>query len=131
MHSLVRPHLSLAVFSITRIQKHSLASNPQQLLSPYFCIFVMGRISLPVLVLASLSLVRAITSPSPDLDTNGGSQGSQCPAVWSQISTELTPVFLGPDGQCTDLARAAIRFAFHDSGKYGYFGTNHEMRPAY
>ena len=47
----------------------------------------------------------------------GQPHNSQCPAIWNQISTELTPIFLGSDGQCTDLARAAIRFAFHDSGK--------------
>lgn len=37
----------------------------------------------------------------------------QCPAVWSQISTQLTAQFLA-DGQCTDAARAAIRSSFHD-----------------
>ncbi|KAF1844860.1 class II peroxidase [Cucurbitaria berberidis CBS 394.84] len=36
-----------------------------------------------------------------------------CPAVWSEISTNLTAQFLA-DGQCTDAARAAIRSAFHD-----------------
>jgi hypothetical protein len=36
-----------------------------------------------------------------------------CPAVWSQISTQLTAQFLA-DGQCTDAARAAIRSSFHD-----------------
>ena len=39
--------------------------------------------------------------------------GGECPAVWSQISTQLTAQFLA-DGQCTDAARAAIRSSFHD-----------------
>lgn len=40
-------------------------------------------------------------------------QESECPAVWSEISTILTAQFLS-DGQCTDAARAAIRASFHD-----------------
>ncbi|THZ32455.1 heme peroxidase [Aureobasidium pullulans] len=47
---------------------------------------------------------------------DGGSGG--CPAIWTSISSDLTSSFLGSDGQCTDLARAAIRFAFHDAGPY-------------
>lgn len=38
---------------------------------------------------------------------------AECPAVWTQISSQLTEQFLA-DGQCTDAARAAIRSAFHD-----------------
>ena len=41
-----------------------------------------------------------------------------CPAIWTTISKDLTTSFLGSDGQCTDLARAAIRFAFHDAGAF-------------
>jgi hypothetical protein len=37
-----------------------------------------------------------------------------CPPVWSNISQELTGLFLGSDGQCTDAARASIRGVFHD-----------------
>lgn len=40
-------------------------------------------------------------------------ESEECPAVWSQISTQLTAQFLA-DGQCTDAARAAIRSSFHD-----------------
>lgn len=36
-----------------------------------------------------------------------------CPAIWSTISKDLVGQFLS-DGQCNDLARAAIRIAFHD-----------------
>lgn len=42
--------------------------------------------------------------------------GGACPAVWTQVSAALTKMFLGSDGQCTDLARAAIRASFHDCG---------------
>jgi hypothetical protein len=40
-------------------------------------------------------------------------QSAECPAVWTQISAQLTEQFLA-DGQCTDAARAAIRSSFHD-----------------
>ena len=41
-----------------------------------------------------------------------------CPAIYSTLSADLTTSFLGSDGRCTDLARAAIRFAFHDAGTF-------------
>ncbi|KAI4847626.1 heme peroxidase [Aureobasidium sp. EXF-8845] len=40
-----------------------------------------------------------------------------CPAIWSTIASDLSQSFIGPNG-CTDLARGAIRFAFHDAGSY-------------
>jgi len=52
--------------------------------------------------------------PNTLIARRGGSSG--CPAIWNTISSDLTTSFLGSDGQCTDLARAAIRFAFHDAG---------------
>lgn len=39
-----------------------------------------------------------------------------CPAIWSTIASDLSKSFIGSNG-CTDLARGAIRFAFHDSGE--------------
>jgi manganese peroxidase len=36
-----------------------------------------------------------------------------CPAVWSDVSSELTSMFSGI-ASCTDDAMAAIRLAFHD-----------------
>ncbi|KAI0380169.1 putative class II peroxidase [Hypomontagnella monticulosa] len=39
---------------------------------------------------------------------------AQCPAVWTDVATDLGTTFLGSDGKCTDDARAAIRLAFHD-----------------
>lgn len=47
------------------------------------------------------------------LNPGNGATPASCPAVWNNISTTLTGVFLA-DGQCTDAARAAIRAAFHD-----------------
>jgi len=38
-----------------------------------------------------------------------------CPAIWSTIASDLSQSFIGSNG-CTDLARGAIRFAFHDAG---------------
>jgi len=46
---------------------------------------------------------------------SGGSGG--CPAVWNDISNDLTKLFLS-NGQCNDDARAAIRAAFHDCGTW-------------
>jgi hypothetical protein len=42
-----------------------------------------------------------------------------CPAIWSTIASDLSQSFIGPNG-CTDLARGAIRFAFHDAGMKHY-----------
>lgn len=63
----------------------------------------------------SSSLKNAITSMPNILVRKDG--GGSCPAIWTNISASLTPYFLGSDGQCTDMARAAIRFAFHDAGE--------------
>ena len=41
-----------------------------------------------------------------------------CPAIYFTLSADLTNTFLGPNGLCTDAARAAIRFAFHDAGSF-------------
>ncbi|THX67630.1 heme peroxidase [Aureobasidium pullulans] len=40
-----------------------------------------------------------------------------CPAIWSTVASDLSQSFIGSNG-CTDLARGAIRFAFHDSASY-------------
>lgn len=45
------------------------------------------------------------------------SSGSGCPAVWSTISQDLTSSFVS-GGECTDIARGAIRFAFHDAATF-------------
>lgn len=71
-------------------------------------ISTMSTMSLRSLALVGLSCVGATPYTR--------SISATCPAIWTQISSELTPVFRGFDGQCTDLARAAIRFAFHDAG---------------
>ena len=76
------------------------------------------------IALSSITLVQALTFPNlseaksaiATLFKRDG--GATCPAVWSTISKDLTTSFLGSNGQCTDLARAAIRFAFHDSGTF-------------
>jgi hypothetical protein len=41
----------------------------------------------------------------------------QCPPIWKKISSDLTPMFT-ENGQCNDLARGAIRAAFHDCGAW-------------
>ncbi|KAF1355586.1 heme peroxidase [Delphinella strobiligena] len=70
---------------------------------------------LPYLVLVGLSCVGATPYAR---SVSASPRDGTCPAIWTQISSQLTSEFRGTDGQCTDLARAAIRFAFHDSGVY-------------
>ncbi|KAI2618733.1 class II peroxidase [Hypoxylon sp. NC1633] len=43
-----------------------------------------------------------------------GLSRAQCPAVWTDVATDLKTSFVGSDGTCTDDARAAIRLSFHD-----------------
>jgi len=53
-----------------------------------------------------------------DGNVGAGAGGSKtCPSIWTAISKDLTTAFVS-GGQCTDLARAAIRFAFHDAGTF-------------
>lgn len=91
------------------------------------------------IVLSSLAVVDAFAFPSSLADVSSSVKdaiasapkvfarkgGSTCPAIWTTISSELTKVFLGSDGQCTDLARAAIRFSFHDAGKIASSQVDH------
>lgn len=73
----------------------------------------MPTMFLPYLVLVGLSCVGATPYAR---SVSASPRDGTCPAIWTQISSQLTSEFRGTDGQCTDLARAAIRFAFHDSG---------------
>ena len=71
----------------------------------------------PLALAAFASSVQAIAWPQAtesisDL-LDGLKPRGQCPAVWSQISKDLTGMFLS-GGQCNDDARAAIRAVFHD-----------------
>ncbi|KAH6629683.1 heme peroxidase [Boeremia exigua] len=76
------------------------------------------------------SSAAAISFPNlPDISSlvvrkNGGGSGSgsgsdpgSCPAVWNQISRDLTAKFL-TRGECNPDARAAIRAVFHDCGAW-------------
>jgi len=71
-------------------------------------------ISNPVALFALASTASAISFPSfPSLSLLRRSNGTACPAVWTQISQDLTNLFL-TDAQCNNDARAAIRAVFHD-----------------
>jgi manganese peroxidase len=56
-----------------------------------------------------------LTGQQTESTTSG--DRSSCPAVWSTISSDLTTSFVS-GGQCTDMARAAIRYAFHDAATF-------------
>lgn len=68
-------------------------------------------------VLLLVSSAAAISLPNfPDISLIFARRnGNKCPAVWAQISRDLTAKFLS-GGQCNPDARAAIRAVFHDCG---------------
>jgi hypothetical protein len=80
------------------------------------------------------SAATAFSLPNPSAIThlfarqNGGTQAGGrggCPQIWSEISRDLSQMFLTADGQCNDNARKAIRLIFHDCGTWniGQRGT--------
>ncbi len=72
-----------------------------------------------VLALAASAYAESISSLPTEAElfkrqTTTSTTGiSTCPRVWTEISTELTGLFLS-NGECNDNARAAIRAGFHD-----------------
>jgi Peroxidase len=62
----------------------------------------------------------APTSAAPAPAATSPAAGGSCPQIWFQISTALTSAFTSgaTGGQCNDLARGAIRAAFHDCGSW-------------
>ncbi|KAK7704534.1 fungal class II heme-containing peroxidase [Botryosphaeria dothidea] len=80
------------------------------------------RFSATLMTACTVSSVHALSFPSLDLPSITlpslfRRQSSSCPAVWTQISSELSTAFIA-NGQCNNLARAALRFAFHDQGTF-------------
>jgi hypothetical protein len=55
-------------------------------------------------------------SPPPKLGSKACKADTCC--VWKHIADEMHSVFVQPDLHCTDLARAAVRLGFHDSGTW-------------
>ena len=51
-------------------------------------------------------------------------QNQGCPAVWSTISDDLGDAFFA-GGKCNDLARGAIRYAFHDAATFSQSLSSH------
>jgi Peroxidase len=60
-----------------------------------------------------------IPKPTPAPQATGSAGGS-CPQIWFKISADLKGAFTSgaPAGQCNDLARGAVRAAFHDCGSW-------------
>ncbi|RDW85884.1 hypothetical protein BP5796_04209 [Coleophoma crateriformis] len=67
------------------------------------------RFSSTIAVALATTLIEASALPR---------SGGACPAVWTQVSQDLTQMFLQADGQCNDDARSAIRAVFHDCGTW-------------
>jgi Peroxidase len=61
----------------------------------------------------SLFFLAALAAAQQGGNQQDSGTSFSCPAIWTQISKDLTSAFL-TNGQCNDLARAAIRTAFHD-----------------
>jgi hypothetical protein len=57
-----------------------------------------------------------VGTPPASLDSCATSADPCC--QWFFISQYLTSQFLGADGLCTDMARAAVRLGFHDAGTW-------------
>ena len=58
------------------------------------------------------------TTSSSSCPTPTTSAGTTCPTAWTAVVADLAPLFRDSDGNCTDMARAAIRFGFHDASTY-------------
>jgi hypothetical protein len=61
---------------------------------------------------------RALESIKRFVPTVTARASSSCPAFWTNVTTDLTTMYVGSDGQCNDDARATIRAAFHDCGTW-------------
>ncbi|KAF2760916.1 heme peroxidase [Pseudovirgaria hyperparasitica] len=77
--------------------------------------FLMFSLLTPSALCFSFPQTSDITASISNIFNRSG--GTKCPAIWTTISLDLTKSFLA-NGQCTDLARAAIRYAFHDAGTF-------------
>ncbi|RCI12786.1 hypothetical protein L249_0725 [Ophiocordyceps polyrhachis-furcata BCC 54312] len=49
--------------------------------------------------------------------TSNGSSKDVC-GIWKPIADDMAQAMAGPDRQCNDVARAAIRLGFHDAGAW-------------
>ncbi|KAK1594614.1 peroxidase [Colletotrichum navitas] len=67
---------------------------------------------------AAVALPGSSEDASPSLARGLEARASQCPEVWTQVNAELNSLFLDDGGQCTALARGAIRALFHDCGSW-------------
>lgn len=52
----------------------------------------------------------------PKKDTIGCEKDTCC--IWSYIKDDLVPLFTECDGTCNDIARASVRFGFHDAAAW-------------
>ncbi|CAG8978393.1 hypothetical protein HYALB_00009979 [Hymenoscyphus albidus] len=75
------------------------------------------RRSIPTPISRLLS-IRQDNSTDVTSSTILAEKGAECPAAWQAIVKDFSAMFMGPDGQCTDDARAAIRECFHDCSTY-------------
>lgn len=56
------------------------------------------------------------TYTPPKKDTTACEADTCC--IWSYIKDDLVPLFTECDGTCNDVARASVRFGFHDAGTW-------------
>ena len=67
---------------------------------------------------AASSAVSSLTVTVAQIQPTSFPVAALCPTAWTTIGKDLGPLFIQPDQQCSDLARAAVRFAFHDGAAF-------------
>ncbi|KAE9993009.1 hypothetical protein EG327_006978 [Venturia inaequalis] len=67
---------------------------------------------------STLAVALATTVSEASVVHRAADAGGVCPPIWTQISKQLTTMFVSADGQCNHDARTAIRAAFHDCGTW-------------
>ncbi|KAM0722233.1 hypothetical protein Q7P37_001674 [Cladosporium fusiforme] len=67
---------------------------------------------------STLSSTTTSTSATTSIPACPTSNPTTCPSFWTSVVADLAPSMRDTKGECTDFARAAIRYAFHDAATF-------------